>query len=345
MDYLRLIIISITLISFISCKQGNQKQLTKDKLPVKVDIIIASNEDCPNIIEVNGTVLSEEMVELHPEVSGRLTYLNIPDGATISEGTVLAKINDADLQAQLEQQKVLLDLAVKTEQRLKKLLEINSVNQSDYDVALSQVNTIHANIKVLNAQIEKTIIKAPFSGVLGLRMVSTGAYVTPLTLLGTLQQTDKIKIDFTIPEVYENLVKIGNVVTIQTNGSDKNQTAVISAIEPQINITTRNVKVRARLNSGNINPGSFVKVILNQETKGIVVPSNAIIPDALSNQVVVVKNGKGVFTNVETGVRTVDMVELTKGVNLGDSIVVSGILFIRPNAKVKIRKVLKFSKL
>ena len=159
--------------------------------PVTVDVIIAEKVNFPSTIEVNGVTLSEEMIELHPEISGRITYLNIPDGATVKEGAILAKINDADLQAQLEQQRIQLDLALKTEQRLKQLLTVNGINQSDYDVALSQVNSVKANIKVLKAQIDKTVVRASFSGKLGLRMVSPGAYVTPQTSLGTLQESTK----------------------------------------------------------------------------------------------------------------------------------------------------------
>ncbi|MBI4947462.1 MAG: efflux RND transporter periplasmic adaptor subunit [Bacteroidetes bacterium] len=341
MKFLTLIFISLFITGFISCKNGKKDKGTKEKPPPGVDVMIAANEKFENTVEVNGTVLSNEMVELHPEISGRLTYLNIPDGEKVSEGTILAKINDAELQAQLEQQKAQFDIAVKTEKRLKDLLAINGVNQADYDVAISQVNTLQAGIKVLNAQIDKTVIRAPFTGELGLRMVSPGAYVTPQTLIGTLQQTDNVKIDFTVPEGYACLINKGKSITIQTNVSNENKTATIVAIEPQINILTRNLKVRARLTNGNINPGAFVKVILTEKKEGISVPTNAIIPDAASNQVVVVKNGKAVFKNVETGVRTENAVELISGVNQGDSIVVSGVLFVRPNAPVKIKKAKK----
>ena len=180
------------------------------------------------------------------------------------------------------------------------MLAVNGINQSDYDAALSQVNSIKANIKVLDAQIDKSVVRAAFSGKLGLRMVSPGAYVTPQTLLGTLQEADNIKIDFTVPEFYANLTKVGNTITIQTNESDKKQTAVISAIEPQINVASRNIKVRARLKDAKISPGTFVKVLLNKDEEGIIVPSNALIPDATSNQVVVIKKRKAVFVNVET---------------------------------------------
>jgi membrane fusion protein, multidrug efflux system len=333
-----LFIVLFIISGFISCKPKSEK--VKGQSPVTVDVIIAEKMNFPSNIEVNGEALSMEMIELHPEISGRLTYLNIPDGTTVEKGTILAKINDADLQAQLEQQKVQLELAIKTEKRLKELLTVNGINQSDYDAALSQVNVITANIKVLNAQIDKSVVRAAFRGKLGLRMVSPGAYVTPQTLLGTLQDAVNIKIDFTVPESYSDLVRVGNKVYIETNENDEKLEAVISAIEPQVNVETRNMKVRAMLSSSKINPGTFVKVLLNKDEEGIVVPSNALIPDASSNQVIVVKKRKAVFVKVETGIRTADMVELSRGVNTGDTIVVKGVLFVRPNSFVKVRNIM-----
>ena len=342
MRFIPLLALSLLLAGMLSCKsKANEGANVKDKPPVPVDVIIAKNTVFASDIEVNGTVLADEMVELHPEAGGRLTYLNIPDGAYVTAGTILAKVNDADLQAQLQQQKVQLQLAEKTEQRLNKLLAVNGVDQASYDAAISQVNLYNANINVLKAQIDKTVIKAPFSGRLGLRLVSEGAYVTTSTVIGTLQQTDKVKIDFSVPETYEKLIKTGNTVSIQTNSSKELLTATIAAIEPQINSSTRNLKVRARLNTGRISPGAFVKVLLNRKFNGIVVPTNAIIPDALSNQLVLVKNGKTVFQNVETGIRNSDVVEITSGIQVGDTIVISGVLYVRPNGNVKIKTVKK----
>ena len=339
MQYKGIIGALIVFTFLFSCKTKNKDQAVMEKPSVVVEVIVAGSEDVASSLEVNGSVLSNEMVELHPEVSGRLTYLNLPDGANVKEGTLLVRVNDADLQAQLEQQKIQLDLAVKTLKRLSDLLKVNGVNQADYDAALSQVNTIQANMKVINAQIDKTVIRAPFSGELGIRVVSPGAYVTPQTLLGTIQQTDKVKIDFTVPETYASIIGKGNKVKIQADGFTESLDATITAIEPQINTVSRNIKVRALLTKGVIHPGSFVKVLLDQNRKGIMVPSNAIIPDALSNQVVVVRDSKAVFVNVETGLRNANLVELTGGVNPGDSIIVSGMLFVRPKAIVKVKRV------
>jgi len=323
----------------VSCKE--KTTAVKEKLPVNVSVIVSEMVNFPTIIEVNGTSLSEESIELFPETSGKLIYLNIPDGEAVKKGSLLAKINDDELQAQLEQSKVQLELAVKTEDRLKKLLAVNGVNQSEYDVSLSQLNEIKAAIHILKAKIDKTEVRAPFDGNLGLRLVSPGAYVTTQTLLGTLHQNDKTKIDFTVPETYAKLVDKGDTVYLLTNDSKEQQKATISAIESQINPDTRSISVRARLLSGTIRSGSFVKVILVRNERRITVPSNAIIPNANSNQIIVIKGHKPVFTNIETGQRNADAVEILNGIEAGDSVVVSGVLFVRQNSVVNVGKVVK----
>lgn len=329
----------------MACKSKKEQPLQHPEMQaVNVDVIIAGNNNISNTVEVNGSVVANESVDLHPEISGRLIYLNLPEGSHVSQGTLLARINDADLQASLVKTRVQLELAQKTEERLRKLLAVNGINQADYDAALNQVNNLKADVSVIQAQLDKTVVKAPFSGVLGLRMISPGAYVTPSTVLATLQQTDKMKIDFTVPERYVSQVQKGNAVTIATNENKGTHKAVITAIEPQINATTRNLKVRAVLDDGGlINPGSFVKVVMNAGDKGngILVPTNAIIPDAKAKKLVVVKNGKGSFVDIETGLRLTNTAEVTKGIQAGDSVVVTGVLFVRPNAPVKVKSVKK----
>jgi len=333
----------------IACKgkKDTPSPTGKNQGPTIVDVIIAGSSNITNTIEVSGAVVPNEMININPEISGRLLYLNIPDGGRVAQGTVLAKINDADLQASLNKTKVLLDMAQKTEQRLKKLLDIKGINQADYDVAFNQVNSYKADLAVTQAQIDKTVIKAPFSGVLGLRLISPGAYVTPATALSTLQQVDRVKIDFNVPEIYAGLIHKGATVMVQSNESNTKRNAVIVATDPQINATTRNLKVRAILSGSAINPGTFVKVFL-QSSSGrnvIMVPTNAIIPDAKAKKLIVVKEGMGMMVDVETGLRSAGMAEITKGINMGDSIVVTGVLFVRPKSPVKIRSVKKLSEL
>jgi len=208
----RLYVIPLSLLLLTACKSKPEAAAQKPNAAqqaVIVDVIVASAQDISNSIEANGTVVANEYVELHPEVSGRLTYLNVPEGAHIQQGTLIARINDADLQAQMNKSKVALDLAEKTEERYKKLLSVKGLNQADYDAALNAVNGYKADIQYTQSLIDKTVIKAPFSGVVGLRQVSPGAYLSPVNVIATIQQVDKIKIDFTIPEEYGNIIQKG----------------------------------------------------------------------------------------------------------------------------------------
>ncbi|MES2003844.1 MAG: efflux RND transporter periplasmic adaptor subunit [Bacteroidota bacterium] len=317
-------------------KQNNAAQ------PVSVDVIVASPQTISNVIEANGSVVANEYVELHPEVSGRLTYLNVPEGTKVQQGTVIARINDADLQAQLVKTRVALDLAQKTEERLHKLLAVNGVNQSDYDVALNAVNGYKADLVYTQSLIDKTVLKAPFTGVIGLRQVSLGAYLSPTIVVATMQQLDKIRIDFVIPEEYSKMIKKGNTIEVQVDAAaTKRSKATIIATEPQVNQATRNLKVRALLNEGKVNPGAYVKVYIgsSKEAKSILIPTNSIIPDDKNKQIVLVKDGKASFVNVETGVRQANNIEVVKGVKEGDTVVVTGLLFARPKSVLKIRKV------
>jgi membrane fusion protein (multidrug efflux system) len=332
----------------LSCKSKSDPIKPKENPPTVVDIMIASLQGINNVVEANGTVIPNEFVELRPEVSGRLTYLNVPEGKFITQGSILARINSADLEAQVQKSKVQLDLAEKTEQRLKQLLDVNGINQSDYDAALNQVNSLKADIAYTQTLIDKTIIRAPFSGTIGLRQVSPGAYVSPATIIATIQQLGKAKIDFTLPEEYSNLINVGKTVDVEIDAAKAvRQKATIVATEPQANAQTRNLQVRALLDKGVVNPGAFVKVYVGSgtEVKSILVPTNTIIPDDRNSQLIVVKNGKASFVNVETGLRSANNVEITKGVSVGDSIIVTGVLFARPGLPVKIRSVKTLDKL
>jgi membrane fusion protein (multidrug efflux system) len=330
-------------IAAFSCKDKDPNKLKKDDSPVVVDVMVANLQKIDNTIEANGTVIANENVDIHPEVSGRLTYLNIPEGKYVIKGTVLARVNSADLEAQYEKSKVQLELQQTTEERLRKLLAVNGINQSDYDAALNAVNSTKADMDYTQTLIDKTIIRAPFDGTLGLRQVSPGAYVTPTTILVTLQQLGKLKVDFTIPEQYASLVKVGGLVDVEVDAAkETRQKAKIIAIEPQVNSQTRNLLARALLDGKNSNPGAFVKVYVGAEGSGkmaVMVPTNAIIPNDINNQLVLIKNGKSEFVNISTGVRLANNVEITNGVESGDTVVVTGVLFVRPNSEVSVRSV------
>ena len=343
----------LILLVFMFARCENKSRASADNAPktnppVLVDVMIAEKEPINNTVEANGTVIASEFVELRPEVSGRLIYLNLAEGKLIAKGTVVARVNDADLLAQMARSKVQLDLAQKTVDRFKQLLDVNGLNQADYDVALNQVNTLKADMVYTRAMVDKTVVRAPFSGVAGLRQVSPGAYVTPATIIATLQQTSDVKIDFTLPEVYSNDIKTGAIVNVELDAATQQRgRAIIIATEPGANTNTRNLKVRALLKGAKANPGAFVKVYLDagKRRSSIKVPASCIIPDDKNSQVILVKNGKANFVNVQTGLREASTVEILEGIATGDSVVVTGVLFARPKAALKVRSVKKLSAL
>ncbi len=185
-----------------------------------------------------GTLLANETTEIHPEVSGRVVQLNISEGRFVSQGTVLAKLYDGDLQAQLRKLEVQLNIAQKTEERQAQLLKIQGISQQDYDLSLLNVNNIKADIEIIKTSIAKTAIHAPFSGRLGLKNISQGAYITPQTVITTISQTDQLKLDFTVPEKYTDRIKNGQIVNFTVQGKDKQYNAKVMATEVSVAETT-----------------------------------------------------------------------------------------------------------
>jgi membrane fusion protein (multidrug efflux system) len=335
----------MVLACMLSCNSKEEKKDPPKLPPPVVDVIVAQPQTVSNTIEANGTVVANEFAELHPETSGRITYLNVPEGKFITKGTVIARINDADLVANLNKSKATLKLAQDYVERLKPLLSVQGINQADYDAAVNTVISTQADIQYTQALIDKTVVRAPFDGVIGLRQVSIGAYVSNADVIATMQQINNLKIDFTVPEEYGKYISTGSAVQVRMDAitDTVKHSATVIAIEPQANTVTRNLKVRAVLqHTAAANPGAFIKVYIVQgETKqSILVPTNCIIPSDINKQLILVKNGNAQFTDVTTGVRLQSNVEITSGVNTGDSVVVTGVLFAKDKKPVKVRKVL-----
>ena len=323
---------------------GKDKSQTtkKTEAPIPIEVLIAKNTSWTSTLEVSGSLQAGEFVELRPDASGKLVFLNIPEGSFVAQGVTLARLYNDDLQAQLKKNQAQLSLAQKNEERLKKLLEVGGINQQEYDQALSQVQSLQADVEFVQAQIRKTVVVAPFSGKLGLRQVSLGAYVSPNNVITTLQNT-QIKVDFNVPEQYLNKVKIGETVSVFIEGNSGSLEAKIIAYEPLINTSTRNLKVRAILSNppANVFAGMFAKVMLgaSEKKESILVPSNAIIPETRGKKLALVKNGKIEFAVVETGARKESEVQILSGIQVGDTIATTGLLFLKPSSLVQIKKI------
>lgn len=337
-----LVFISFVVIVSTACDKKQSNAPAAGGAPPQVDIIIIQPDTFIYTSEAGGTIIANEFVELRSEVSGRLVQLNINEGTAVSAGSLIAKINDEELQAQKRKIKSNLDIAEKTVLRLKKLLDANGLNQQEYDQALSTRDGLLADLDLIDAQIRKTEIKAPFGGIIGLRNVSPGAYVTPTTVLATLQQIEQLKVDFTLPESEASDLKAGHVVEVMGDNGTKIG-AVIRAIEPQINTGSRNIKFRAVINgqTNAFQPGAFVNVFVNHEpdVNAILIPTNSIIPDSRTKKVATIHNGKVLFKVIETAQRTETSARVISGLSPGDSIAITGLLFLKPEIPVAIRSV------
>lgn len=312
--------------------------------PMKVDVYVVQPESFGESIEVPGNILANEVTEIHPEVSGRLVYLNQAEGKFISKGTLMAKLYDGDLQAQLKKLEVQLALAKKTEERQSQLLKIQGISQQDYDISLLQVNNLNADIGIIQTSIAKTEVRAPFSGKLGLRNISPGAYVTPASVIAVVNQTDVLKLDFAVPEKYTSQIKIGQVVNFTYEGTDKLHTAKIVATESNVTENTRSLLARAQVigKDATLLPGAFAKVQLrfDPDPNALLIPTQAVLPQARGKKAVLIKNGLAAFTDITTGIRDSSRVQILNGLKAGDTVVVTGLLSIRPDAPVQVAKII-----
>ncbi len=326
-------------------KDASAQQKAGPRPPAKVDGYIVETETLSEAIEIPGTLIANESTEIHPEVSGRIISLNIREGAVVSKGSVLARLYDADLQAQRRKLEVQLKMAQQTEDRYNQLQKIGGISKQDYDVTALQVSNIRADLSIIQTEISRAVIRAPFSGKLGLKEVSTGAYVTPASVITSIQKTAGLRIDFNVPEKYTGLIKKGQYVNFSVAGSQRPYTAVIMATESGIEETTRSLTVRALVKGeeAGLTPGGFAKVKLSfaPNENALMIPSQAIIPQARGKKVYVFKGGKAEFTDVVTGTRNASNVEITEGLQKGDTVIVTGLLGLKPDAKVIINKIVK----
>ena len=317
---------------------GNRQQMV-----MSVDGYIVKSQPFAENIEVPGSIIANETTEIHPEVSGRIVQLNIAEGRYVSKGALLAKLYDADLQAQLKKLQVQLQIAKTNEERSAQLLKIQGISKADYDASLLNVNNINADIDIIRTDISRTVIRAPFSGKLGLRNISPGAYVTPATIIAVINQTGQLKLDFTIPEKYTGRIKIGQVVNFSFENSDKKYTAKITATESSVAENTRSLKVRSLIQTKDdkLLPGAFAKVQLSFEPdpNTIMIPTQAVIPQARVKKVIVYNNGVAQFRDVTTGVRDSARIQIMDGLKAGDTVVLTGLLSIRPESKIKLTKI------
>lgn len=328
-----------------SAQTGAAKKGKKGGGPVPVNVMIVKDTAFANSIDVTGTIAANEQVELRSETAGNVTGIFFSEGSHVNKGQLLVKVYDQDLQASLKQIQVQIKLAEQTEYRNKVLLTKEAISKEEYDISLTSLNSYKAQADLARAQIAKTEVRAPFSGIIGLRNISPGGYLSPQGSIATLVNIDPAKITFAVPERYLSLIHVNSKISFNIESSRENYTGTVYAIEPNIDVNSRSIVLRARAENskGILKAGSFAKIHFNldQIPKTIMVPTEAVIPDIKGSNVFIAKKGIAMQRAIKTDTRTEKSIQVIEGLKAGDSLIVTGIIQMRPKVAIKIIKVIK----
>ncbi|MES2680903.1 MAG: efflux RND transporter periplasmic adaptor subunit [Bacteroidota bacterium] len=326
--------------------KGQAVNKNKGGMPVAVNYFVVRQTQFSNDVFATGKVGAFNQIEILPEVSGKVTAIYFKEGETVNKGSLLIKLNDADLQAQLLKSTTQLKLSEQKFGRLKKLIEIKGISQEEYDMQENEIMGLKADQAFINASIAKTNIVAPFSGVIGLRNVSEGSFVGPTIPVASLVQLKPLYVEFSIPEKYSGLFRQGINVSFSSDNASGSKTysANIYAIEPRVDEVTKTIRARA-LYSGNqtFYPGTFVKVYvsLGDTKNALMVPTQAVIPTLKGQKVIVCRNGSATDAMVTIGVRTDTRIQVLDGIQEGDTIITTGLLSVKSGSKLKLLKPVK----
>lgn len=296
-------------------------------------------EELVERLSTTGTVRANEQVEIVSEIAGKVERILFEEGRPVAAGQRLLVIDDSELRAARERAAFRLELAERRETRQAELLQEGVISQDDYDLALNQLNVLRAELRVIDAQLVKTEIRAPFAGVIGLRQVSPGSYLSPQTRIATLQDLDAVKLDFSVPEKYAARMRPGNEVAFFVKGSESEFRGVIYAVEPSVDADTRSLLVRARCaNPGRLLiPGAFadVRLVVERLADALTVPAIAVIPELGGKKVFVYEDGRARPRQVTTGIRTDERVQVVSGLEPGELVITSAIQQLRPELEVE----------
>lgn len=307
----------------------DQAALSQPTPALQVDTMVVTPHLLVQRFSTVGTIRPDEQVEISSEIAGVIDEIRFGEGSRVGRGELLVRIDDDTLVAERDRAEHRADLARRLEVRQQDLLEQGLTSQEDYDLAFSRLNELEAELQLAVARLAKTEVRAPFSGVIGLREVSRGARVSPQTRIATLQKLDLVKIEFTVPEAYAARIGTDEKVQFRVRGSESIYEGTVYAIEPAVDRETRSLRARALCANpeGNLLPGAFadVEIAVNEITDALTVPALAVIPELGSKKVFVLEDGRAAPRLVVTGIRTEDEVQVVSGLEAGDRVIVSAI--------------------
>jgi membrane fusion protein (multidrug efflux system) len=303
------------------------------------DVILPEKSDLQQQATSTGTFVAEDQVMIAAETAGYLKKLYFREGNYKRKGDLLAKLNDAELQAQKRKMEVELEYAQTELARAEKLGDLQAINAEEVDRLRNTTKVIEADIAVLDAQIAKTNVYAPFSGRVGLKILSEGAYVSPGMGMAELLRLDPIKLEFFVPEKLAGSIKTGDEISFTIPASKDTFRAEIYLVSPTLDENNRALRMRCRLANakGLFLPGGYAEVqyALQNQGTSLLVPAEAIIPVLDGQKVLVIENGVVVSRPVEVGVRTPTSVQILGGITERDSVLVTGILSATDGMPVK----------
>ncbi|MDO1449221.1 efflux RND transporter periplasmic adaptor subunit [Rhodocytophaga aerolata] len=304
-------------------------QAPMQKLPVDVKVVQASSYQQDELIV--GTIVANRQVEIVSEIPRKVISITFKDGTYIQKGQLLYKLDDADLKAKLKKIEAQLVLARTDEKRLSELLKTQAVREQEYDQVLSTLQALQAEEELLQVELSKTEIRAPFAGRIGISKVHEGTLVGPNMVLTNLQDVSKVKIHFAIPEKYIGKAKEGTKITFKTDFSEESYTAQITATEPHVDAGSRSLLVEAIANNpqNELRAGLSAKVsfpTISADAQAIMIPSEALIPSPQGYTVFTIKNGTARAQAVKVQNRTESEAMILEGLSSGDTIMVSNVL-------------------
>lgn len=321
--------------------EGNDR--SAQQAPTRVEATVLRPGSVTERIRSTGTLLADESVELTAEASGKITAIQFEEGKRVQKGDLLVQINDAELRAERTRLQHQLQLAADRAERQKRLLKEGGISQEEYDATFNEVEVLKAELEGVQARLDKTQIRAPFSGVVGLRMVSEGAYVTPQAQITTLSRLDPLKVQFAVPEKYAPRVRAGQSISFQVRGIEQTLSGQVYATDVAVEDETRTLQLRARTDNpdGTLRPGMFadVQITLGTIDDAITVPSFAVTPTLDGQRVFVAENGTAQQRNITLGIRTDSLVQVTDGLALGDTVITSGIQSLRAGLPVRVEMI------
>ncbi|HQI43463.1 MAG TPA: efflux RND transporter periplasmic adaptor subunit [Dysgonamonadaceae bacterium] len=308
--------------------------------PLVVTATILQPQTLNDMFRMKGIMLPDEEVDLTFETSGKITKIYFQEGTFVKKGDLLAKVNDAPLQAELKKLEAQLPLAQDRVYRQQILLEKDAVSQETYQSVLTELETLKADIELTKARIAQTELRAPFDGAIGLRLVSEGAYASPTVVIAKLTKISPLKIEFSVNENMVNEIKPGTNLAFTVDNDLATYHATVYAIESRLDVQTLTFFARALFQNpgGKIKPGQSANVViqLDQKNDAIVIPSISMIREMGRQLVYIYKNGKAKEVEIKTGLSTASSVQITDGLSIGDTLLTTGVMQLTDGALVKI---------